>query len=216
MLFLSCPSEEGQGAEIFPETQTMKTFQLFSGGRVHVNQKHNYSMEVEKSLALRLQSVRHTASTLYNLSSELSGSPSRLPKPYEATGPVSLLKGQVLKLKVVQSASGGRGPYLGYGGGALLSATQFRSSTSGGRGAWAQNGRKTVALILISLAEGKLQNADFWAVNQKLANTFYYWVVFPQAHIYLWLSSVKRIGIRGSARPLCTSGFWPDSQSTFL
>ena len=63
--------------------------------------------------------------------------------------------------------------------------------------------RKFSALILHSLAEGRLWKADFWAVNQKSANFSCYFVVFSRANTsHLWVSFVKRGGIRKSVRPL--------------
>ena len=63
--------------------------------------------------------------------------------------------------------------------------------------------RKFSALILLSLAEGRLWKADFWAVNQKSANFSCYFVVFSRANTsHLWVSFVKRGGIRKSVRPL--------------
>ena len=62
--------------------------------------------------------------------------------------------------------------------------------------------RKFSAFIL-SLAEGRLWKADFWAVNQKSANFSRYFVVFSQANTsHLWVSAVKSGRIRKSVRPL--------------
>ena len=85
-----------------------------------------------------------------------------------------------------------------------LSHLQFKGSMCGAMEHRLRNRRKIAALVLISLAEGRLEKTDFRAVNQKLVNLFCYFIVFSQANTsHLQVSSVKRKRMnRRSIRPI--------------
>lgn len=156
---------------------------------------------------------------LCNPSSQRLGVPSSsLTKPTEALQANSSSEGATVQMK--GSAITFRQPagsYLGYWRkGALLSPSQFQGSPCGATEHELRNGRKAAALLLISLAERRLEKADFWAVNQKLMKLFQYLVVFPRANTsHLHLLCEEQWGQKVPKTPLHIRVLTPTSKALF-